>query len=608
MKIKKYASGGVYTPFDPPIKTPATDKKSTGKSGSSKSPDLPFKKELIELINSKGLPSDTAVFFNELSQILYRYQFDDSIDAPAYMATLFAKKASDMEGEQDAWNNANNEVVRRGVSDDIATSGRYMYVMDKTSEDREMTLISPEEYLKDREKWTVLTNKEILHARKFDPNFAFSNSTIIADTADATNLKLLREYWKTETKALATQSNSGVLGQTTVHQDYVTGAKLIQQQGGEVDSSTTLRNEHVQNYLSFLYSSMNQKQQGYLASYLAVEQGLAPTGENILTFMFNNIIDYVGTSSKYSPETKKKGSGGGSGSGGGGNDINGTTTDNQAIRVQQFDGPRQRVVIKAKPSAPGAKQGAFETYGISYGRFTDKEHDPITGPISLTELLGQSQALLAGNVGSMYIGNKKLDESNSNYIYWNNSQLESVLLPPLRQTDGTVRPWFELMEHLAHINTGTWSKLDVDNYLLKHGLKDAVKFNGTSGKYEFNIDNTIPFIVFKAFCSEKLMKLSDSDKLFFEKVSKNIGDPIAKTINKWYDYSTFQNDNEWDNIFAGNVYIPLNTDWATFSSSADQYVPKSLFYDVNRNQQANSIHDSLVTDPNKKEITTNFNQ
>jgi hypothetical protein len=34
------------------------------------------------------------------------------------------------------------------------------------------------------------------------------------------------------------------------------------------------------------------------------------------------------------------------------------------------------------------------------------------------------------------------------------------------------------MEHIAKINTGTWSKLDVDDYLKKHELTDVVKFNG----------------------------------------------------------------------------------------------------------------------------------
>ena len=608
MKIKKYASGGVYTPFDPPIKSPtATDKKSSGSSGSSKSPDLPFKKELIELINSKGLPSDTDVFYNELSQILYRVQMAGDVDVPAYMATLFAKQANDMDTMKQEFDKAWEKVGTLKTGDDIATSKHFIYVEDLTKDEREMTLISPETYLENPDGYKVLTNQDILLARKYDSNFAFNRSSIIEDAYNSTNMKIIREYWRNETKALATQSNSGILKQDVATQDYVSGARMLQKANGTIDSSTTLRNEQVQNYLSFLYTHMTEDEKGYLSSYLAVKERVDPTPENILKFMFNSIVDYVATDSSYSPETKK-GSGSSSGSGSGGDDeISGVTTDNQAIRIQQFDGHQQRVIIKAKPSAPGAQQGAYETVGINYGRFTDRQHDPIQGPLSLNELLGRSQGLLAGNIDSMYIGNKRLDESTTNYIYWNNSQLQAVLLPELRQSDGTVRPWFELMEHVAKINTGTWSKLDVDDYLKKHELTDVVKFNGSSGKYEFAVDSSV-FITFKAFCSEKIMKLSDSDKLYFEQTSKTVGEKIAETINEWYDYGTWSNDNEWDNIYAGNIYIPVNTDWATFSSSADQQIPKETYRDVNRKQQANAIQDALITDPNKKEITTNFKQ
>ena len=357
MKIKKYASGGVYTPFSPPIQTNTVSKtKTSGSSGSSKLPELPFKEQLIELISAKGLPSDATVFSQELAEVLYRVQHSPA-DVPAYMAVAFANKANTMDQIKGQFDAAYEQVITRETSQDIATHGQFMYVEDlsKSEDEREITLITPTQYLENPKQWKVLTNQDILHARKYDTNLAFNVSTIIADAAASTNMKRLREMWRTETKALATQSNSGQLSQSVQMQDYVTGARLLQQSGGEVDSSTTLRNEHVQNYLSFLYSSMNEQEKGYLQNFMAVK-GIVPESKNILEFMFNNIVDYVATSSTYSPESKGSKSGSKSGNGDDG-DLTGSVQDNQALRIQQFEGQQERMILKCKPGSPNEDMG-----------------------------------------------------------------------------------------------------------------------------------------------------------------------------------------------------------------------------------------------------------
>jgi hypothetical protein len=247
-----------------------------------------------------------------------------------------------------------------------------------------------------------------LHARKYDVNFAFNSSTIVSDAAGSTNLKLIREYWREETKALATKATSGTLTQDVMTQDLVTGAVLLQSAKGDVDSSTTLQNEHVQSFLSSLYSSLQENEKGYVNAYLAT-RGIEPTSANILTFMFESIVDYVATSTKYSPEGK--GSGKGSGSGSGDGELTGTVQDNQAIRIQQFMGPQEKIILKCKPSSPSDNNGAFETVAIKQGQFITNDGNSIQGPIMLNELMGKALAFKATDTRSVYFGNKYLSES-----------------------------------------------------------------------------------------------------------------------------------------------------------------------------------------------------
>ena len=608
MKIKKYASGGVYTGFTPsiPKTTGTTTTKNSGSSGSSKNPDLPFTKELIELMNAKGLPSDVSVFSEELAQILYRAQVS-GVDLPAHFAVAFANKANTLNELKLDHDRASEQVIERGTSEDIATHGQFMYVEDlsKDPDDREMALITPIQYLENPEQWKVLTNQEILHARKYDSNLAFNISTIIADAANSTNMTRIREFWREETKALATQSNSGILSQNVQMQDYITGATILQKANGEVDSSTTLRNEHVQNYLSFLYTSMDEKSKGYLHNYLAVKERIEPTGENILKFMYSNIVNYVATSTKYSPEGK--GSGKGSGSGSGDDELTGTVQDNQAIRIQQFMGPQETIILKCKPGAPADNMGAFETVAIKQGQFITNDGNPIQGPIMLNELMGKALAFAATDTRSVYFGNKYLSDAARTKICWSGSEIEEVLLPPMRQEDGTIRPWFELMTYLGKVNSGNYAPMEAQAYLLKQGIdENAVKYNKSTNKWELVME-TIPFLVFKAYVGIEKMGFTNSDLQYLENIPDKEGEYLLANINNAYGgRSLWSNDDDADDIYAGNVYIPITTSWSTFNSTANQYLPKEQFHDVYRKQAAQYTINQSQADPNRTIINSNF--
>lgn len=607
MKIKKYASGGVYTGFTPsiPKTTGTTTTKNSGSSGSSKSPDLPFTKELMEMLTANGLPSDNTVFSNELAQILYRAQVSGA-DMPAHITVAFSNKANTMKVMKEAYDKAYDEVIRKGTGSDIATHDQFMYVEDlsKPEDEREMTLITPSQYLESPKQWKILTNQDILHARKYDVNFAFNTSTIVSDAAGSVNLKMLRDHWREETKALATQSNSGTLRQNVQMQDYITGASILQKANGDVDSSTTLRNEHVQSYLSFLYTSMDEKSKGYLHNYLATK-GIEASGQNILEFMYENIVDYVATSTKYSPEAKGKGKGSGNGSGD--DELTGTTQDNQAIRIQQFMGPQETIILKCKPGSPADSMGAFETVAIKQGQFITNDGNPIQGPIMLNELMGKALAFAATDTRSVYFGNKYLSDAARTKICWSGSEIEEVLLPPLRQEDGTIRPWFELMIHLGKVNSSNYAPMEAQSYLLKQGIdENAIKYNKSTNKWELAMD-TIPFLVFKAYVGIEKMGFTDSDLQYLENIPDKEGEYILSNINNAYGGRKFwSNDDDADDIYAGNVYIPITTSWSTFNSTANQYLPKEQFNDVYRKQTAQHIVNQYQQDPNKKTINSNF--
>lgn len=613
MKIKKYASGGVYTGFTPsiPKTTGTTTTKNSGSSGSSKSPDLPFTKELMEMLAAKGLPSDNTVFSNELAQILYRAQISGA-DMPAHITVAFANKANTMAEMKSDFDKAYDKVIEKGTGNDIATHGQFMYVEDlsKPEDEREMTLITPSQYLESPKQWKILTNQDILHARKYDVNFAFNASTIVSDAASSVNLTMIRDRWREETKALATQSNSGTLRQDVQMQDYITGASILQKANGDVDSSTTLRNEHVQSYLSFLYTSMDEKSKGYLHNYLATK-GIEASGQNILEFMYENIVDYVATSTKYSPEAKGSGKGSGSGSG---SDISGVTEDNQAIRVQRGAGVPESIVIKPKPSAPGKAAAAFTAQGYNYGNFLDYSDNPITGNISVKELSEKAIVFAATTRGinSAYLGIKHLSEWDLSQILWKHGPIHVAQLPAKSESDGSIRPWFELLDAISSANSGQLrTRFEVEEYLKKKGIPiTALKYNKDNHKYELNIE-TSQFLIVQGYAGTDTLSLSDEQKRYVENVSEAVAERFEDIANGLLgDIGMFEQNNESDDFVAGNIYIPIDQNpYPAISGTMNFYHNKS---DFNPNYglevQAGWTYDAIQDDPDRKELKTNFSE
>ena len=177
----------------------------------------------------------------------------------------------------------------------------------------------------------------------------------------------------------------------------------------------------------------------------------------------------------------------------------------------------------------------------------------------------------------------------------------------MRQEDGTIRPWFELMTYLGKVNSGNYAPMEAQAYLLKQGIgEDAVKYNKSTNKWELVME-TIPFLVFKAYVGIEKMGFTNSDLQYLENIPDKEGEYLLANINNAYGgRSLWSNDDDADDIYAGNVYIPITTSWSTFNSTANQYLPKEQFHDVYRKQAAQYTINQSQADPNRTIINSNF--
>jgi hypothetical protein len=72
--------------------------------------------------------------------------------------------------------------------------------------------------------------------------------------------------------------------------------------------------------------------------------------------------------------------------------------------------------------------------------------------------------------------------------------------------------------------------------------------------------NTIPFLVFKAYVGIEKMGFTNSDLQYLENIPDKEGEYILSNINNAYGGRKFRsNDDDADDIYAGNVYIPITT-------------------------------------------------
>lgn len=196
MKILKAQSGVVYTPEIRDVYIPSQQAAtSAGKTSSSdtsgKMDDMT--KEIIETLDTNGIPIDVEAFSGYMQQLLSSarnmYSTGSTSNTISQLIALknYANKVSYNAKQGEA---ARKRITTENTGSDVAlTTNGYIYAM---TEDGELTAISPDTYYKNQDEYKALTNNELLRLRENSPQFAF-NTTVLDDINNSVSMKAVME-------------------------------------------------------------------------------------------------------------------------------------------------------------------------------------------------------------------------------------------------------------------------------------------------------------------------------------------------------------------------------------------------------------------------------
>jgi hypothetical protein len=203
MKIIKNQYGGmIYTPI-----MGNRSQTQPAESKSEKSSNNEIQKAIIKVLEENGLNNDTDYFLNQANKFL----------TAASTGSLFSKEeeynlsdliklhslANKIRNNKAEYDKAIDNLTTEHAGSDVAiTNTGGLYVQD---EEGKLRVITSKSYYENSDKYTLLTNADLLVLRKNSPELAY-NMTILGDMTNAIGMTTIVDHLRTTIKDFGTVS------------------------------------------------------------------------------------------------------------------------------------------------------------------------------------------------------------------------------------------------------------------------------------------------------------------------------------------------------------------------------------------------------------------
>lgn len=182
MKIKKLQGGGVapFMTYTPNVGVPDASTQqaaSTSTAGSTKQEDTGLlNKEMIKLITENGIPSDVEEFMNQIGQFGEGvYEGMSGMDTSQIYNALIPKLAKIKFNKEQLTKTTENLYKNDGINEIAVTTNGGVVAKDEKGN---VNIISLAQYSQDPEKFSLVTNNEVMKMRSYDKNLAFNNNIV----------------------------------------------------------------------------------------------------------------------------------------------------------------------------------------------------------------------------------------------------------------------------------------------------------------------------------------------------------------------------------------------------------------------------------------------
>lgn len=607
MKYKSYQVGGVvYTPFVPnqaQTTTGTTSGSSTKSSSSSDDGDklTGIKKEIVEILQSNGIPSDVEKFLSKANSFLSSSTSlsDMSLfggtndDYDLSDLVKIQKMANDVK-----WNKERHDKAVANLDDEdawgeVAMDSRgYMYVQD---EEGQIKTVSATEYSKGFEqgKYQAITNEQLLGLREQYSQFAM-NSDILNSMSGAIGIRSVQDYLLGLVEKLGTITEQGYASKK--QNQIVNGIEKLMAAGP--DGYYKITDEHqakdVNAALGYLYSQLSEPMKRTLRTTIAANGGdpIKDQAEFIGLILTQNTdhtqkADFDTTTTKHVLEQT-------------GQDTSSEkmVDINDAIRLGTGHdlGVPQKFQITTRDGGL-----AFSIFGQSAGKVKDSSGNPLSST-NIEQLLIKSEAIGGLSLGSISFGDQLLHESDYNKVMFNaNKNLYRVEMPYKEVSSGKFVPNFELHAKLNRVQDRLKGQPKI-----KQNILSALKAENVS-ESEIQIDengnlrarNTMPFLVLGGIAGSGTLDFNEESP-YIHNLSreegnsyKNIYNNIILSGDPYNDKNITGNSETWAgyNMYEGNIFIAIDPSVAAHVGGKTR-APASAITNVT---QQNMQHSGMIT-------------
>lgn len=546
MKIKRYQQGGIYyTPFSQDLVAPAQAQATASTTKAKDKEDNLIEKEIMNVLKENGLPNDVDAFLDKANSFLAKSKtslFD--LGKSSYdMSDLIRLQslANRIKHNNEEFKSASSQIISEGAGSDIAlTNEGHVYTMD---EEGDINKISITDYYKNRDKYQVLTNSELMNLRENHPDLAFEHS-MLTDLKNAVGMKSIVNHVKSVIGSFGTNKSSSSMDSFTKKNQGKIEKGFEQLLGGEAPDGaykvTTKSESSNQGYgdqdsleaaVEYLYRGLPNNMKNVLRA-TATAEGFNPNNhKEVLNLLTMAVMEHTNHSVEktisLSP-TKEPGEGSGDG-------VKGA----KDMTYLEMVANGKSVLTKNAVIASSKSKGAIEAQIQPYGYMLDKSNQQV-GRGTLRDVLEKAQIGLIIDKNSVTFGNQRLKDGDlDKVIYDGTSTLNRTYLPIDNVTyanTGIIKPdldatrRFEQFLNWYKEGYGTTQSAIESK---KHDLNLDISYNKDTDTWYFN--NSHPFLVVNGYASDTALNLDDNQD-WMDHVDSSEGSEVFDVYKNLINY------------------------------------------------------------------------
>lgn len=593
MKIRKYniekkQSGGIiYTPFVPSY----TDSEAESSSSSSSSSDVgkigDVQKEIMDVLQENGLPSDVDYFMQTATSFLRRAELTGDWSMADF--TRIQSLANRVAHNKTLYDSATQHLTETGNWNEIALDNKgQMYVVDK---DGNLDTISPLEYYKNRNNYQALTNNDILEYRSQATPF---NSSVLNDAAGSIGVNDITEYIKGIILDFGTRSISGYTNSEIAQMDESLNRLLAQGPRGyyKYKEESQGGGGPTTQAVEYLYNALPSNMKQLLIAKTAAE-GKNPEqyAPELLVQMLTNHLDYdlsvdydsaaTASDPKYADATTS------------GKTVERTLPE----RYVDGNGLGEHKWIQITPEGSSAHLLAL---GQSAQTIMNKDGKTPLPSTTLYQVLNESLGI--GGVtrkDSISFGDQLLNTTDYDKVVYDSSTPLYRVILPYRDQGGKIVPDFEAQTKAQQLQDEIEAQGITDPGYISQLVQDYFNSEATYDPEtnSINFIKTMPFLTFGAIVSGKTVNF-DTNSQYIEHLNRDEAKQYKDLYNNLVKYHNPYGNGDIVNdqgktragqIYVGNIFIPIDNALAGATVYNNDIAPASRYRDMTAQLETNQV-------------------